>query len=81
MDGFRQPVNIDPMKFICQLTSKNGTWTAEHSGPDIGPVRVTAPTREEVLQKLGAEIRYWLEMCPCTGEAYRNIEMELVESG
>ena len=68
------------MKFICQLASKGGAWTAEHSGSQIGPVRVTAPTREEVLRKLEAEIRYWLEMCPCTGETYRHIEIELVES-
>jgi len=69
------------MKFICQLRQAGSTWTAEHRGPEIGPVRVTAPTREEALHKLKAEIRYWLEMCPCTGETYRNIEVELVESG
>ncbi len=68
------------MKFICQLTLKNGIWTAVHTGSDIGPVQVTAPTRDEALRKLETEIRYWLEICPCTGEAYRNVEMEPVES-
>jgi hypothetical protein len=69
------------MKFIYQLKQKDGTWTAEHTGPDVGPVRVTAPTRDEALRKLEAELRYWLEMCPCSGEAYRNIEIGLIESG
>ena len=38
--------------------------------------RVTAATRDETLRKLEAEIRYWLEMCPCRGEAYREVEIE-----
>ena len=54
---------------------------AEHTGKDIGPVRVTAPTRDEALHKLEQEIRYWLEMCPCTGQAFRNVEIELQEFG
>ena len=66
------------MKFVCQLKQKNGTWIGEHSGPSIGPIRVVAPTRDEVLRKLEAEIRYWLEMCPCSGEALREIEIEAV---
>ena len=59
------------MKFVCQVRQSGGSWVAEHSGKDIGPVRVTAPTREEALRKLETEIRYWLEMCPCTGNAFR----------
>src|SRR5881628_2090128 len=71
-------VKIKSVKFICRLSEKDGTWTAEHASQDIGPIRVTAPTRAEVLQKMEGEIRYWLEMCPCTGEAYRNLELELI---
>jgi hypothetical protein len=52
------------MKFVCQLYEKNGTWTAEHTSPNVGPVSVTASTREEALRKLQAEIRYWLEILP-----------------
>jgi hypothetical protein len=69
------------VKFICQLHQKEGVWVAEHTGKDIGPVRVTAPTRDEALRKLEQEIRYWLEMCPCTGQAFRNVEIELQEFG
>jgi hypothetical protein len=68
------------MKFVCKLMRKDGAWIAEHSSPGVGPVQATAPTREEALRKIEAEIRYWLEMCPCTGEVYRRIEIELVES-
>lgn len=69
------------MKFVCQLYEKNGTWTAEHASPNVGPVSVTAFTRGEALRKLEAEIRYWLEMCPCTGQTYQQINIEVVESG
>ena len=67
------------MKFICQLYEKNGTWTAGHEGPNVGPVSVTASTRGEALRKLEAEIRYWLEMCPCTGQTYQQIDIEVVD--
>jgi hypothetical protein len=69
------------MKFVCQITEKAGTWTAEHSGPDIGPIRVTAASRDEALRKMDAEIHYWLEMCPCSGQSYRDIQIELVPAG
>ena len=69
------------MKLVCQLHEKNGTWTAEHASPNVGPVSVIAFTRGEALRKLEAEIRYWLEMCPCTGQTYQHIGIEVVESG
>ena len=69
------------MKFVCRISEKNGVWTAEHASPDIGPIRVTAATRDEALRKVEGEIRYWLEMCPCTGETYRNIAIEAMEGG
>ena len=68
------------VKFVCRISESNGTWTAEHSSTDVGPIRVFAPTRGEVLRKLEEEIRYWLEMCPCTGEAYRDLSLEIVEA-
>ena len=69
------------MRFAYQIHEKGGTWLAEHAGPDFGPVRVTAPTRQEALRKLEAEIRYWLEMCACSGQSCQRIEIELVEAG
>ncbi|HTL55777.1 MAG TPA: hypothetical protein VL361_08860 [Candidatus Limnocylindrales bacterium] len=69
------------MKFVCRLSETDGAWTAEHRSKDIGPIRVSAATRSEVVCKIEEEIRYWLEMCPCSGEAYRDINLEIVEKG
>jgi hypothetical protein len=71
---------VEIMKFVCRVSEKDGTWTAEHASQDVGPIRVTASSRGEVLRKMEGEIRYWLEMCPCSGEAYRDLELELVSS-
>ncbi len=79
VDKPRSSVTLDCMKFICQVTESGGAWTAEYKGPEISPVRVTAPTRAEALRKLEGEIRYSLELCPCSGQAYRDLEIELVE--
>ena len=46
---------------------------------DVGTIEVTAAAREEAMAKMKDELRYRLEMCPCTGEAYRNLEIEVVE--
>jgi hypothetical protein len=80
VDKTRQSVTVDEVKFVCQFTERDGGWTGEYTGGDIGPVRVTAPTRMEALRKLEGEIRYWLELCPCTGQAYRDIEIEVVQA-
>ena len=69
------------MKYICRISQKDGVWTAEHASPDIGPIHVTGSTREEAVQKIEDEIRHWLELCPCTGETYRNLMIEAVEAG
>ncbi len=67
------------MKFVCRIAEQDGTWTVEHAGSEIGPIRVTAPTRDEALRKMEGEIHYWLEMCPCSGQAYRDLQIEVVE--
>jgi hypothetical protein len=69
------------VKCACRISEKAGVWTAEYSSQDVGPIRVSASTRAEVLRKVEGEIRYWLEMCPCTGQTYRDLEIELVEDG
>ena len=81
MDETKQSTIVEIMKFVCQISEKDGIWTAKHASQDVGPIRVTASTRDEALRKMEGEIRYWLEMCPCSGEAYRDLELELVESG
>ena len=76
------PLAMDKiMKLVCRISEEDGTWTAEHKSQDVGPIRVSAPTRAEALRKMEEEIRYCLEMCPCSGEAYRDLELELVEAG
>jgi hypothetical protein len=81
LDEVESSIIIEIMKFACRISEKAGLWTAEHSSQDVGPIRVTASTRAEVLQKIEGEIRYWLEMCPCSGQASRKLEIELVDSG
>ena len=81
VDETRQSAIIEIMKFVCRISEKDGIWMMEHASQDVGPIRVTASTRDEALRKMEGEIRYWLEMCPCSGEAYRDLELELVESG
>jgi hypothetical protein len=71
---------IHSMKFLCHISQKDGLWTVEHASQNVGPIRVSADTREEALRKMDGEIHYWLEMCPCSGQAYRDLEIELVEA-
>ncbi len=67
------------MKFACRISERDGVWTAEHASEGVGPIRVTGSTRDEALRKMEEEIRYWLELCPCSGQAVRNLEIELTE--
>ena len=59
----------------------NGGWAARHESRDVGAVKVAAATREEAIEKLKGEIRYRLELCPCTGETWQHIDVEIVEGG
>jgi hypothetical protein len=43
-------------------------------------VEVTAPTQEQALEKMRRELRYRMELCPCTGEQFRDVEIELQEA-
>lgn len=68
------------MQFTCRAArSQPGQWTVRYEGTDLGPLEVTAPTREQAMEKMQGELRYRLELCPCTGEAYRDIKIELQE--
>jgi hypothetical protein len=40
-------------------------------------VQVIARTRDEALEKMRGELRYRLEICPCTGELYQDVDIEL----
>lgn len=68
------------MRFPCRITQVGqGRWEVTYDGTDLGPVGVTAPTREQALEKMRRELRYRLELCPCTGEMYREVEIDLRE--
>jgi hypothetical protein len=67
------------MRLTCTLTQGPSGWTAVHESRDVGRVTASAPTREEALEKIRGEIRYRLELCPCTGETYRHIAIDVVE--
>jgi hypothetical protein len=70
------------MCFPCTLTREpDGRWAARHEGREVGAVSARGVTRDEALAKLEGEIRYRLELCPCTGETYQHIAVEVVEGG
>ena len=65
------------MRFRCSLRRRDdGRWSIRHSG-DVGVIETTADTREAALEKMRGELRYRLELCPCSGESYQHIEIEL----
>ena len=69
------------MKFPCSITrSSSGEWLIRHESSDVGIVETRAESREKAVEKMRLELRYVLELCPCTGEAYKDLDIELVES-
>ena len=69
------------MKFQCTIIRRNdGRWSARHTSSDMGDIEVTADSREAAIEKMENELRYRIEMCPCTGRAFRNLEIEIVEA-
>jgi hypothetical protein len=70
------------MKLTCTLSHlANGKWLARHTGASTGQVEVTAPTREEALTKMGNELQYRIEWCPCSGAAGDTVELQVREEG
>lgn len=56
------------MKLTCTLSRlPNGRWLARHADSNLGPVEVTAASREEVQVKMQNELQYRVELCPCSG--------------
>jgi hypothetical protein len=70
------------MRFPCTLSRlPDGRWLASHESRDVGPAEARGASRDEAVAKLAGEIRYRLELCPCTGETYQHIAVEVVEGG
>jgi len=45
------------MQFSCTITQlATGGWKVRHDGPSVGSVEVTAPSRQEALNKIRREI-------------------------
>ena len=69
------------MQFHCKVAQRNnGIWSVRHDGSEFGKFEVTAATRLEALDKMRNELRHRLEICPCTGELYQDMRIELVET-
>ncbi len=70
------------MTFRCKMArTSGGQWLVRHASAETGTVEVAAASREQAIEKMRAELRYRLELCPCTGEQYKDIEIDLVEEG
>lgn len=69
------------MKFPGTISRGNdGQWVARHESRELGAVQASAPTREQAIEKLCGEVRYRLELCPCSGEAYRDVKIEITDA-
>ena len=60
--------------------TSDGRWSVRHESDGIGSLEITAATREQATEKLRQEIRYRLELCPCSGETYQHIDIQIVEN-
>ena len=68
------------MRFPCTIKKlTDGNWSVRHVGRELESFEVKAASRDEACEKMRSEIRYRLELCPCTGESYQHVQIELVE--
>ncbi|MCI0379775.1 MAG: hypothetical protein L0215_19395 [Gemmataceae bacterium] len=67
------------MKYACTLEKRgDGRFRARHQSASLGVVEVTAATQAEAVDKLKNELRYRLELCPCTGDQFQHLDVEVV---
>jgi len=67
------------MDFTCDLMqSGDGSWIVRHAGRDVGEIETVAHGRDEAIEKMRQEIRYRLELCPCSGELYQHVNVRVV---
>lgn len=68
------------MKAACKLSRKpDGTWLVRHSSSALGTVEVSASSREEALTKMGNELQFRIELCPCSGVSGDTVQLQLYE--
>ena len=66
------------MKFPCTVERLgDGRWLARSSGSRLGTVAITAASRDEALAKLRGELRYRVELCPCSGVPDDYVQLEV----
>lgn len=66
------------MKFPCTVTEiSGGQWQARCTAPLVGTIEITTNSRSEALKKISAEIRYCIELCPCSGVPDQFVELEI----
>ena len=66
------------MKFPCTVSQLgSGQRTLRHVGSDVGTVEVRARSQQAELEKMRGELRYRLKICPCTGELYQDVQIEI----
>jgi hypothetical protein len=71
----------DAMRFACTIKRQpDGRWRIRYTGSDIGAVEATGDSRVAAIEKMRGELRYRLELCPCSGESYQHIQIEVFES-
>lgn len=69
------------MRCNCRVTRRpDGVWSIRYDGHDLGPVELTAATREQALEKMRRELKYRLELCPCSGEQVGDVDIELQDA-
>ncbi len=68
------------MRVPCTIQQlRLGQWHVVHRSAELGTIEVVATRRDDALEKMRGELRYRLELCPCSGESYQHIDLELVE--
>jgi hypothetical protein len=69
---------IMSMKYAFTLTRlPSGQWLARHVGSKLGPVEVTAASRDEAEAKLQNELQYRVELCPCSGVSGETVVLQV----
>lgn len=66
---------MGPMEFLARLEeTEEGDYLASCSEPRV-QARGLSPAN--ALDQLRAELRYWVELCPCSGVGDNEVELTL----
>jgi hypothetical protein len=70
------------MRFPCTVRRlTDGRWLVRCVGSALGTVEATADTRDQALVKMRGELRYRVELCPCSGVSDDYVELEIKGEG